>query len=209
MIRSGIARRSGGTTVNRHAYSVVEMLIVIVVVGIVAVVAWPDPETAQKEQARLAAERFENDVTFARSLTIRDPSDPTAIKVEPDNNRYMVTKKSAPDTPINHPVKKKPYIVQFGPGGEPGLELVKISGAELGGDAVIVFEPEGRLDQSIPAVLQLLAGDVKAEVTVAPAAAAIKINEEYTKTVSLIPVKGELVETEPTEEPKEINVSPK
>jgi prepilin-type N-terminal cleavage/methylation domain-containing protein len=175
--------------VHRNAYTIIELLIVVVVVGIVAAVAWPDAEAGLREQARLAAERFENDVEYARSLSLRDPSDPAAIKIEPDANRYFISKKSAPDTPINHPVTKKPYIVQFGPGGLPGLDQVKIDGAELGGDAVLVFESTGNLDQSTPAVLQLSAAGAEAEVIVAPAGGSAKVGVTYTKTVTLMPTK--------------------
>ncbi|GMU32914.1 MAG: hypothetical protein AMXMBFR20_07860 [Planctomycetia bacterium] len=172
---------------HRNAYTIVELLIVVVVVGIVAAVAWPDAEAGLREQARLAAERFENDVEYAKSLSLRDPADPAAIKIEPDNNRYFISKKSVPDTPITHPVTKKPYIVQYGPGGTPGLDQVKIDGAELGGDAVVVLESTGNLDQSTSAVLQLSAAGAEAEVIVAPAGGGTKVGGTFTKTVSLKP----------------------
>lgn len=177
---------------QRNAYTIIELLIVVVVVGIVTAVAWPDSEAGLREQARLAAERFENDVEYARSLSLGDPSDPAAIKIEPDNNRYLISKKSAPDTPVTHPVTKKPYIVQYGPGGVPGLEQVTIAGAELGGDAVMVFEAAGNLDQSTPAVLQISAAGAEAEVVVAPASGGTKVGVTYTKTVTLKPT--EIVE---------------
>ena len=172
---------------HRNAYTIIEMLIVVVVVGIVAAVAWPDAEAGLREQARLAAERFENDVEYARSLSLRDPSDPAAIKIEPDNNRYFISKKSAPDTPVTHPVTKKPYIVQYGPGGVPGLDQVKIDGAELGGDAVVVLESAGNLDQSMPAVLQISAAGAEAEVVVSPASGGTKVGVTHTKTGTLKP----------------------
>ncbi len=172
---------------HRNGYTIVELLIVVVVVGIVTAVAWPDSEAGLREQARLAAQRFENDVEYAKSLSLRDPADPAAIKIEPDNNRYLISKKSAPNTPVTHPVTKKPYIVQYGPGGTPGLDQVKIDGAELGGDAVVVLESTGNLDQSTSAVLQLSAAGAEAEVIVAPAGGSTKVGGTFTKTVTLVP----------------------
>lgn len=172
---------------NRRAYTMIEMLVVVVIMGIVAVIAWPDEDAAAREQARLAAERFENDVDYARSLSLSDPADPAAIKIEPDNNRYFIARKSTPSTPVTHPVTKKPYIVQYGPGGTPGLDQVTIEGAELGGDALLVFESTGALDQAIPAVLQLKAAGADAEVVLAPSGTDTKIGETLTKSVSLVP----------------------
>lgn len=172
---------------HRNGYTIVELLIVVVVVGIVTAVAWPDSEAGLREQARLAAQRFENDVEYAKSLSLRDPADPAAIKIEPDNNRYFISKKSAPDTPVTHPVTKKPYIVQYGPGGTPGFDQVKITGAELGGDAVVVLESAGNLDQTTPAVLQVSAAGAEAEVVVSPAGSSTKTGLTLTKTVTLVP----------------------
>jgi prepilin-type N-terminal cleavage/methylation domain-containing protein len=190
--------------VHRNAYTIIELLIVVVVVGIVAAVAWPDAEAGLREQARLAAERFENDVDYAKSLSIRDPSDPAGIKIEPDNNRYFISKKSAPETPINHPVTKKPYVVQYGPGGTPGLDQVTIEGADLGGDSLIFFEATGILDQSTPAVLQVKAGGAEAEIVLAPVGTDTKVGEVFTKTVTLLPT-----EVGGKEGPTEIILAPK
>lgn len=170
---------------RRRGYTAIEMMCVVVVVAIVAVILWPDEEAERREQARLAAEKIEADVSYARSLSIANPGDPAAIKIDPGQNRYHIARQSDVDTPIKHPTRGKPYIVQFGPGGDPGFDKVSLDGAEVGGGDVLLFESSGRLATPNVAVFQVSAGDAKSEVLIAPAAANTTIGDRYTKTVSL------------------------
>ncbi|MBN2560686.1 MAG: prepilin-type N-terminal cleavage/methylation domain-containing protein [Phycisphaerae bacterium] len=156
--------------IKHGAFTIVELIVVVVVAAILALMAMPDSDTAAKEQGGRVATTFEADVHYARSLSIARPDDPVVIKVDGDGNRYWLAKAASPDTPIAHPRTGLPFLRQFGPDGDPGMEQVQLVACDLGGDAVLGFDSLGGLDQQTPAILQLTSAGADYEVVVAPIA---------------------------------------
>ncbi len=171
----------------RLGLSYTELAIVAVIVAIMLVVALPDEESTVSEQGRYFTQRFEGDVSYARSLTIAMPDDPIVIKVDGANNRYWLARASDPDTPIMHPWTGEPYLVQCGPDGPEGLESVSIVGIDFGGDDTLSFDALGSTDQVTPAVIQVASGDARYETSVAVAAAGVTTNCSYTQDLSGVP----------------------
>lgn len=169
---------------ERNAFTYTEMLIVISVAAILFLAAIPDSATAAREEGRLLARRFEADVAYARSLTIADPADPVIIKVDAINNRYWLARSSAPDTPIAHPLKKRPYIVQVGSKGRVGSKYVDIIAVDFGGDAVLSFDGTGSTDQDTVALLQLSGGGSDYEVAISPISADSTVKTVFSRILA-------------------------
>lgn len=168
---------------NRKAYSCIELMMVVMVVAIVIAFSLSGEDNVGKEKARLAAEKFEADVAYARRASIARPDDPVVIKLDEANNRYWLASASTPNTPLAHPMSGDPYIVNLGtgPSGEP--QDVQLVAADFGGDAVLGFSATGTTDQATEAVLQLTASGAEYEVLVAPAGGQSTVNTNFTKNL--------------------------
>ncbi len=154
-----------------RAFTLIEMMIVVVVVAILTALALPDEGSSAALEGKLAAERLDGDVAYCRSCSIVRPDDPMIIKFDPQNNRYWIARKSNPDTPVPHPVTKEPYLVQFGDAEGSSGRNVTLVGVGLDGDYELGFDATGSIDQSTPAAIQLRSGSANYEITVSPAAA--------------------------------------
>lgn len=165
---------------SRKGYTCIELTMVVVVVAIVIYCSTSDEDNGSKEQARLAAEKFEADVAYARSASIARPDDPLVIKFDTPNNRYWLASSATPNTPITHPRSGKPYLISYGAGGTGGLDKVQLLADDVGTDQVLGFKSTGSTDQQTSATLQLSAGDAVAEVAVAPASGTSNVKKAFT-----------------------------
>ncbi len=169
---------------KRSGFTMIEMMTVVVIVAIITVAALPDAGAAAKEEGRHAAEMFEGDVSYARSLSIAQPGDPVIIKVDVDNNRYWLARQITPDTPIAHPRTGLPYLRSFGSVGDAGLQHVAILGQDFDGDAILGFDAMGGLDQDAEAILQFTASGASYEISVAPVTANATTRAELTTNLA-------------------------
>lgn len=151
---------------QRTAFTAIELMMVMVVVAIVIAFTTSDEDNGSKEQARLAAEKLEADVAYARSVSIARPDDPIVIKIDQTNNRYWLASAANQNVPMVHPRSGKPYLVSFGAGGTAGMEDVKIVGSVIGHDQTLAFDSMGRTDQQSAALIQLAVNSVAVEVSV-------------------------------------------
>ncbi len=164
---------------RRRGFTYIELMIGVVVVAILVVVALPDEEAAAGEEARQFALRYQADLEYARSLTIARPDDPMVLKVDAANDRYWLARRSAPDTPIQHPRTKKPYIVQAGDTGPAGSKRVSIEGVDFDGGDVLEFEPMGGTTGNANGLLELKSGEAKYEVATSPAGGKSDVKSEH------------------------------
>jgi type II secretory pathway pseudopilin PulG len=184
---------------NRKAYTCIELMMVVMVVAIVIAVALSTEDNVGKEKARLAAERFESDVAYARRASIARPDDPVVIRLDQVNNRYWLAAASSPETPLEHPFSGEPYIVNLGtgPSGEP--QDVHLVAADFGGDAILGFNATGSTDQATQAVLQLTAKGAEYEVIVSPAGGKSTVGSKFTQVLVEPADPPDLGPTEPVE----------
>ncbi len=185
---------------SRKGYTCIELTMVVIVVAIVIYCSTSNEDNGGKEQARLAAEKVESDVAYARSASIARPDDPLVIKIDTANNRYWLASSSTPNTPIAHPRSGKPYLISFGAGGTGGLDKVKLLAGDVGGDQVLAFKSTGSTDQQTPAKIQIAADTAVAEVSVASASGtstvkdALTVDLGYGTGTTLTKTSGGLVE---------------
>ncbi len=168
---------------NRKAYTCIELMMVVIVVAIVVAFSLSGEDNVGKEKARLAAEKFEADVAYARRASIARPDNPVVIKLDPANNRYWLASASSPDTPLAHPLSGDPYIVNLGTNASGEPQDVQLVASDFGGDQVLAFGSTGSTDQQTSAVIQLTAGGAEYEVLVAPAGGQSTVNNKFTKNL--------------------------
>jgi prepilin-type N-terminal cleavage/methylation domain-containing protein len=141
-----------------RAFSLVELLIVVVLVAIAATVAIPMLAGTDATRLRAAAQLLMADVAFAQMESITHADDPCVVTFNQANNSYTIARSSAPATPIADPDTNEPYVTKFGIGRAAELAGVSIQGYSLGGDNQLAFGIYGQTDQSTPAVITLQAG---------------------------------------------------
>lgn len=147
-----------------------ELMVVVVIAAILYVSSIPDSSAVAEEGKSQFAEKFEADLSYAKSLSIADPSDPVILKVDPDTNKYWLAKNSTPDTPITNPSTKKPYVVE-GHGGSTAtgaMKKIEILATDFNGDQVLKFDSVGTMDQRRPARIRLRIGGKVVDVEIDP-----------------------------------------
>lgn len=159
---------------KQKAYTLMELMMVVLVAAIIFVSAMPDQDATRKEEQQAFVDQFQADVSYARSMTIADPSDPTLVKIDPSNNQYWLARKSTPSTPITHPVSRKPFRVKVGPGAS-RLSSVEIVGAGFGSSQAIEFDSTGSLKDDAAPLLRISVGEESVDVGVSPVAATVEV----------------------------------
>lgn len=158
----------------RRAFSLVELLIIIMLLAIVAGLALPTLGDTDQLKLREAARLLAADIEYAQAESIAHavPDEQRIIKVDVGENRYWIGTNAAPDTPIDdltRPLhededKYEDYLIAYGQGRALGLSGVEIQAVDFGRDAYLRFDqygtplhPDGTLRTS-DATISLTAG---------------------------------------------------
>lgn len=163
MDRSSITTTSLVPT--RRAFSLVEMMVVIIILGIIANLSVAMFGNVDTTKLRSAAELLEADLSMARVESLTHSDDLRVAVFDPSNHRYHLAAASAPGTPLTNPADKQPYVVTFGAGRALKLDGVTISAVSLGGDNQLQFGQYGQLDQPNDATITLAAGSSTLTIT--------------------------------------------
>jgi prepilin-type N-terminal cleavage/methylation domain-containing protein len=151
---------------RNHAFTLVEMMIVVACLAIAAVLVAPMATDASQTRLIHAAQLVMSDLAYAQAQTLRQSDDPYAVVFDTANNRYYIALQSDTDTPITHPTDKTPYQTQFGIGRAAGLSGVVLQSVDLDGDAMVVFGRYGQIDQVADATITLAEGSHTLTITV-------------------------------------------
>ncbi|MCC6579852.1 MAG: prepilin-type N-terminal cleavage/methylation domain-containing protein [Phycisphaeraceae bacterium] len=155
------------TTRRFQAFTLMEVLIVLAVLGIAAAMAVPLLGDTGTTKLRAAAQLLCADLAYAQVESIAHVDDLRFFIVDQANNTYSIAPASAPTVPITNPVGKQPYRVTFGVGAAASqLSGVTINAISLGGDDRIRFGPYGQLDQAANATITLAAAGHTLTVTI-------------------------------------------
>ena len=120
----------------RPAYTIVEILIVLLVLAIAAAIVIPNIGSANDSQAIAAGAILQSDLEVTRSMAMATQV-PYSLVFSPDRQSYKVVANYgggayAAATAINHPVNKgKPYEVRLS--GLNGMSQVSVTSAAFGG----------------------------------------------------------------------------
>lgn len=143
-------------TASRNAFTLVELIIVVMLLGIMAAVAVPRLiDSISYHRAEAAARRIKLDMEFARRRARMSSAD-RSIQFDPAGESYTITGAAH----LDHPASA--YEVRL---DEDPYQAVIVS-ADFGGDAVLTFDGYGSADTAGSVVVQ--AGPYQKTVTVDP-----------------------------------------
>ena len=184
MERSGRQPGNMDTQMNRpsantkRAFTLTELLIVVVILGIAAAVAIPMMSSASSMQLRAAAGMVAADLEYAKSMSI-SRGQRYAVVFNAANETYEI--RDPNNVVIKHPVNKShDYVVDFANDGR--LDRVDIVSANFDGNSTVKFDylgsPFNQADGNLNSgVITLQAGGVNKTVSVEPVTGFISVSD--------------------------------
>jgi prepilin-type N-terminal cleavage/methylation domain-containing protein len=172
VVRSGWQRGQGIA-----GFTLVELMIVIVILGIAAAIVVPMTSSASSMQLRAAANMVAADLEYAKSLAI-GTGQVHAVQFV-DTKTYKIVDPT--NTPVSHPIRESlPYVVKFSSDGR--LDQVSVTSANFDGGSVVRFNYLGEPYNSSSAlvsegVITLTAGGLSKKVRVQPVTGFITISD--------------------------------
>jgi prepilin-type N-terminal cleavage/methylation domain-containing protein len=124
----------------RRAFTLVEILAVIVIIGIASAIIVPQMGSRDDMRAAAAARTLVADLIYAQNQAITTGRW-VYVKFDTANNKYTLlsTANSGGDVALIHPITQTTYKQQFGP-SSPGWDQVTINSAVFNG-ADVSFRP--------------------------------------------------------------------
>jgi type II secretion system protein H len=116
---------------GRCGFTIIELMIVLVILGIAAAIAAPMVSSAASMQLRSAVNMVAADLEYAKSMSIAT-GQYYRVAFDTASNKYEVQDPSG--TVIQHPVTKKNYVVSFADDGR--LDQVTIQSVQTGATAI-------------------------------------------------------------------------
>ncbi len=153
-------------------FTLIELMIVIVIIGIAAAMAIPMMSSAASFQIRAAANMVAADLEYAKSLAI-SRGQPYSVVFDVDNESYEIVDQS--DGPVAHPITKDPsYVVSFRNNSR--VDRVDIDEANFDGLAKVTFDYLGS-PSSNSGLVTLQAGDAQKTVGVEAVTGYISVSD--------------------------------
>lgn len=152
----GCGTRDGGSVRSRRlAFTFIEILVVVVIIGIASAVVMPQLTSRNDLRATAAARQLVADLIFAQSRAIAQQKN-VYVVFDPGLQAYQLFVGPSM-TPIMHPVNRTNFIVQF---GSSGLSGVTLQSAQIGAGQVVAFDSTGVPHQAdLNGVLQDMTSD--------------------------------------------------
>ena len=155
---------------NRAGFTLVEILVVVVLLGIAAAVVVPQIASGEDFQVRSAARMLASDLQYAQSLATTTQSSVT-VSFVPAGSSYSLSNASGT---LTHPITKDAYNVDFRSQGDfSDLEMLS---ADFGGNSLVSFDSMGI--PSNPGSVVLQAGPHVFQVDIAAATGRITVSEK-------------------------------
>ena len=151
----------------RSAFTFVELMIAVAVMGILALAVLPGFSSDAPLRLIATSNLVTSDVEYAQAATLNSPTDPVVVRIDGRNEQYWLALASDPETPISRPDSEEPYVVEFGSRGDDILAGVTISASNCQTEGTLQFDAFGRLAQFDDIAFQLTneSGDLYVIVT--------------------------------------------
>ncbi len=110
--------------VNNRGFTVIELILVIVILGILAAIVYPKYQALSSIRVSSAAQTIEADIRYAQSLAVSTPYNYSVV-FDSGANSYSISRvdrSTGAVTSINHPFKAGTYAVNLGT-DYPGVAL--------------------------------------------------------------------------------------
>lgn len=171
-------------SINRHrrpstasrgpAFTLIELLIILAIMGIVASMAAPLVHETAATKLQAAGRLLIADLQFAQSGSIAHPDNLYALRFDTSTATYAVVQGGALPfgcsgaTVVTNTVDNKPYSTTFGSGRAAPLDDVTIDSVSLDSDNCLAFGTLGETDQTTAATITLRAGSGTLTVSIDP-----------------------------------------
>lgn len=130
-------------TTRRRGFTLVEILVCVVILGIAAAVVVPQIGSRNDLKAASAARMVMADLIYAQSRAIAQQS-MTYVQFSTGGNNYGVLSSISPVTYLTQPITHGNYQVQFGPTATNGLTDIRLTNVNFGsGLQTIAFDEMG------------------------------------------------------------------
>lgn len=129
---SGARRRLQCATCRRRAFTLFELILVIVIVALIGMIALPELQGSANIRLTTAANALAADIEFCENECITHPDTLYVICFSSSSNRYWIALASSPTVPISHPEDALPYQNDFLTGRNVQLTGVSLSSVSIG-----------------------------------------------------------------------------
>ncbi len=160
---------------NLRAFTVVELLTVVMILSIVAVLARPLFESTDATRLSAAARLVVADLQYAQMYSISHGDNPMGLKFDTSTSSYTVVQRTGSPpfqcstaAAVTNPVGGGTFTTTFGAGRAAELVGVGIGSLSLDGDECLVFGSMGELDQTSAATFTLTFGSRSMTISVDP-----------------------------------------
>lgn len=151
-----------------EAFTIIEILIVVVILAIAALTAIPMMSSAGSVQVRSAANMIAADLEYAKSLAISRGQN-FSVVFDTSTESYKITDQYG--NTIWHPVKKgSDYVIDF---QKEGLDRVDVTDVDFDGTSQVRFDYLGSPDNGGTVTVQ--AGGTTATISVEPVTGYISV----------------------------------
>jgi prepilin-type N-terminal cleavage/methylation domain-containing protein len=134
-------------TERRHApatraFTLIEILVVVVILGIAAAIVVPAIGSRDDLKATSAARMIMADLIYAQNRAISQQKK-HYVRFDPAAETYEVLDAISPAKLITHPVEVSPFLVKLGSAGPGPIRDVLIDVADFDGKTILMFDELG------------------------------------------------------------------
>jgi prepilin-type N-terminal cleavage/methylation domain-containing protein len=160
-------RKAENRVTSARAFTLVEILVVVIIMGIAAGVVIPMAIDSGDLQAAGGARILASDLQYAQNMAITTQT-PVTVTFNAADDSYTLSNASGS---LIHPMTKDAYTVDFNTTN--GFSSVDMVSASFGGEAAVTFDELGAPDSPGSATIQ--AGDYTYQVTVSAATGRVTV----------------------------------
>lgn len=151
---------------HTRAFTLVELLIVLAILGIAALAILPSGASAQSTRAFEAARLLADALDTAALTSLGRGADPCVLVVDADGGGFMIALQSDPGTPIIDTMRNREMRWRFSEGEASSLAGVGLDASALTDGRTLAYGPDGLPQANAAIDLVLTSGGISRVVRV-------------------------------------------